>query len=390
MMRRNTPTKIADMNRSRLSSPLATAAAIALACTLSGCKPEESPECAGCPESDLIQANYQPVPYPLVLPAHFPQPIALPDNPLTVDGVELGRRLFYDPILSADSSQSCSTCHRQSRSFANPERVNKGILGLEGSRNAMALINLGYNPRGFFWDGRSDTPEDLALLPVIDHLEMNDTWENVERKLQKHPQYPALFRKAFGIERKGDIRRDLAVKAMGQFMRTLISAQSRYDQVLWERKGFPTDSEQRGLELFFIEYSQSLDHPGCSHCHFNPFFTDHNFRNNGLTPAPSLDDFPDKGRGAISQNKFDNGKFKVPTLRNIALTAPYMHDGRFKTLEEVLDHYSSGGHPSGNLDPNIQRFTLSPQDKQDLIAFLNMLTDTAFVQNPKFANPFTP
>ncbi|MFM8448586.1 MAG: cytochrome-c peroxidase [Haliscomenobacter sp.] len=352
------------------------------------CQPEEVPACTDCPTDDTIAGAYNPTPYPLKVPAYFPPPIVLPDNPLTVEGVELGRRLFYDPILSADSTQSCSSCHEQAYSFASPQRVNKGILGLEGSRNAMALINLAYHPRGFFWDGRADSPENLALKPVEDHLEMNDTWENVEKKLRRHGHYPLLFRKAFGIATKSEIKRGLAVQALGQFMRTLISGQSRYDYVFWERKGFPTDSEQRGLELFFIEDNQDLDHPGCSHCHFNPFFTDHNFRNNGLNAAATLADFPDKGRGAISQNPFDNGKFKVPTLRNIALTAPYMHDGRFASLEEVLDHYSSGGHPSPNADPNIRRFPLSAQDKKDLIAFLNMLTDTAFVRNPAFASPF--
>lgn len=352
-----------------------------------GCQ-KEQPVCIDCETDDRINATYQPVPYTFQLPSYFPQPITLPDNPITVDGVELGRRLFYDPILSADSTQSCSSCHQQAQSFANPQAVNKGILGLPGTRNAMALVNLAYNPRGFFWDGRSDSPEELALLPVIDHLEMNDTWENVELKLRRHREYPTLFRKAFGIERKGEITRTHAIRAMGQFMRTLVSAQSRYDLVFWERKGFPTDTEQRGLELFFIEDNQDLNHPGCSHCHFNPFFTDHNFRNNGLNAAASLEDFPDKGRGAITKNLFDNGKFKVPTLRNIALTAPYMHDGRFQTLEEVIDHYSSGGHPASNVDPNIRKFPLSRQDKEDLIAFLHMLTDTAFIKNPAHANPF--
>lgn len=354
------------------------------------CQPEEIPACPDCPTDQTIAGTYAPTPYQLQVPAYFPQPIILTDNPLTTEGVALGRMLFYDPILSADSTQSCSSCHQQATAFASSQRVNKGILGLEGTRNAMALINLAYNPRGFFWDGRADTPENLALKPVEDHLEMNDSWDNVERKLRQHPSYPQRFRQAFGITTKAEINKNLAVKAIGQFMRTLISGNSRYDYVFWERKDFPSDSEQRGVELFFIEDNQNLDHPGCSHCHFNPFFTDHNFRNNGLTAALTLEDFPDKGRGVVSKNNFDNGKFKVPTLRNIALTAPYMHDGRFQTLEEVLDHYSSGGHPSPNIDPNIRRFPLSAQDKKDLIAFLNMLTDTSFINNPAFSSPFPP
>lgn len=337
---------------------------------------------------DQISGPYDPKPYVFNLPSWFPAPIVLPENPLTVDGVELGRRLFYDPILSRDSTQSCSSCHHQRFAFASNQAVHKGIRGLSGTRSSMSLANVAYHSRGFFWDGRSPTVEALALLPIEDPLEMDDTWENVENKLRRHKDYPGLFRKAFGIEKRSEITRELATRAMGQFMRTLISAQSRYDRVIWARQGFPTDSEQRGLELFFIEDNQDVDHPGCSHCHFNPFFTDNNFRNNGLNAAPTLEEFPDKGFGAITKNRFDNGKFKVPTLRNIELTAPYMHDGRFKTLEEVLDHYSSGGHPASNVDPNIRPFPLSAQDKADLIAFLKMLTDTSFIQNPAFSNPF--
>ncbi|MBP9076853.1 MAG: cytochrome C peroxidase [Haliscomenobacter sp.] len=352
------------------------------------CEPDTpGTDCTDCTTDDRITATYDPKPYAFNLPSWFPAPIILPDNPLTVDGVELGRHLFYDPILSVDSTLACASCHRQEKSFANDRPVNTGVLGLPGKRNAMALINLAYNPRGFFWDGRAASPEEIAFVTIEDHLENNDTWDNVERKLRKHKSYPQLFRKAFGIERTSEITRDLASKAMGQFVRTLVSAQARYDRVLWARQGFPTDSEQRGISLFFIEDDQTVEHPGCSHCHFNPFFSDHNFRNNGLDSAATLDQFPDLGRGAISKNQYDNGRFKVPSLRNIELTAPYMHDGRFKTLEEVLNHYSSGGHPAANVDPNILKFTLTDQDKADLIAFLKMLTDTAFVNNPAFGKP---
>jgi cytochrome c peroxidase len=357
-----------------------------LACCLFACGKEDL--CRDCAENEGIVAEYAPRPYTIQAPSWFPAPIVLEDNPLTLEGVELGRHLFYDPVLSRDSTQSCSSCHEQRYAFANNDAVNKGIRGLPGTRNAMSLVNLAYHSRGFFWDGRAATAELLAFMPVEDDLEMDDTWENVEAKLRRHREYPAMFRKAFGIEKRSEITRDLATKALGQFMRTLVSAQSRYDRVIWGRQGFPTDAEQRGMELFFIENNQAVDHPGCSHCHFNPFFTDNNFRNNGITPAPTLEEFPDKGLGGFNGNRFDNGKFKVPTLRNIELTAPYMHDGRFKTLEAVLDHYRSGGHPAPNVDPNIRPFSLSAQDKQDLIAFLKMLTDTSFVQNPAFSSPF--
>lgn len=345
--------------------------------------------CPSCGDEDEIAGNYAPRAYTFDLPEWMPTPIIPPDNPMTVEGVELGRMLFYDPILSRDSSLSCAGCHLPALSFTDGKAVSRGIRGLPGTRSAMALVNLAFNPQGFFWDGRSSTLEEQALIPIEDHLEMDDDWENVEEKLRRHPDYPRLFRGAFGIERRSELTRELAVKAIAQFERTLISAYSRYDRVIWERQGFPTDAEQRGIALFFIEDNQDVSHPGCSHCHFNPLFTDNAFRNNGLDSVASLSDFVDLGRGGANNNLYDNGKFRVPTLRNIALTAPYMHDGRFATLEEVLDSYSQGGHGVINEDPNIRPFTLSEREKQDLIAFLNMLTDTSFTKKPEFQNPFT-
>lgn len=340
-------------------------------------------------ESDqLIEGPYEPTEYTFDIPDYLPMPIVPADNPMTEEGVALGRMLFYDPIFSADSTLSCAGCHDPQIAFTDGKAQSTGILGIEGKRSAMSLVNLAYNTRGFFWDGRVRSLEEQALVPIEDHAEMADTWENVEEKLRRHERYPGLFRAAFGIERSSELSRDLAVKAIAQFERTLISAQSRYDRVIWESDGFPSDSEQRGIALFFIEDNQSVAHPGCSHCHFNPFFTDNQFRNNGLDSVANLEDFEDKGLGGISGNVFDNGKFRVPTLRNIALTAPYMHDGRFGSLEEVLDSYSRGGHGVINEDANIQPFSLSEQDKLDLIAFMNMLTDTSFVKNPAFSNPF--
>lgn len=337
---------------------------------------------------DLIVGDYKPMAYTFDVPAYMPRPIVPEDNPMTVEGVELGRMLFFDPIFSADSTLSCAGCHDPKLAFTDGKAVSKGILGIEGKRSAMSLVNLAYSTRGFFWDGRSRSLEEQALIPIEDHAEMADTWENVEDKLRRHESYPQFFRSAFGIERKSEITRDLAVKAIAQFERTLISAQSRYDKVIWESNGFPTDSEQRGIALFFIEDDQTVAHPGCSHCHFNPLFTDNQFRNNGLDSVASLEDFIDKGLGGFNGNVYDNGKFKVPTLRNVVLTAPYMHDGRFASLEEVLDSYSRGGHGVANEDTNILPFSLTDQDKADLIAFLNMLTDTSFVNNPEFQSPF--
>ena len=347
------------------------------------------PACNNCEEDKAIEGVYNPSPYALEVPEWFPKPIIPDGNQLTVEGVKLGRQLFYDPILSSDGTISCASCHSQDESFADPRQFSVGVLGIEGNRNAMALVNLAYNPNGFFWDGRSNSLEDQIDFPITDHTEMNEDWDNIEEKLRNHSEYPALFRSAFGISKQSELTRDLVMKAIAQFERTLISGYSRYDQIVWQNNGWPTDSEERGRKLFFVEPAQQVEnHPGCSHCHGGPFFTDNFFKNNGLDSVATLDQFSDSGRGGANGNVFDNGKFRVPTLRNIALTAPYMHDGRFKTLDEVIEHYSRGGHGVENEDVNIRAFPLTEQNKQDLIAFLNMLTDTTFLNNPEFSNPF--
>jgi cytochrome c peroxidase len=342
--------------------------------------------CDNCEDNDLIEAAYDPKPYELDIPDWLPRPALPEDNPLTEAGVKLGRQLFYDPILSSDGTMSCATCHRQELAFTDGRAVSTGVLGLEGRRSSMSLVNMVFRTNGFFWDGRSKTLEEQALVPVEDHLEMNENWGAVVAKLQAHGEYPELFREAFGIDRKKEITKELTVKAIAQFERTLISGYSRFDRVVWMNEGWFTDSEQRGKQLFFFE--PVTDHPGCSHCHFDPLFTDNSFKNNGLDSVANLTDFADLGLGGVNNNLYDNGKFKVPTLRNIALTAPYMHDGRFATLEEVLDHYSAGGHGLVNEDTNILPFPLTEQQKQDLIAFLKTLTDESFLTNPAFSNPF--
>lgn len=347
----------------------------------------DSDDCENCPAEEKITGNYQPTPYQLQVPSWMSKPILPPDNPLTVEGVELGRRLFYDPILSLNGQMSCATCHRQEQAFTDGGATSVGVRGLPGLRSSMSLVNLAFNARGFFWDGRAVTLEDQALVPVEDHLEFNETWDNVEKKLQKHTEYPVLFRQAFGIEKKSELKKELVVKALAQFERILISVNSRFDRFLQLNEGFLEDDEERGRRLFFFEPGD-VAHPGCSHCHVNPFYTDHNFHNNGLDSVPALESFKDLGRGAVTNNRFDNGKFRTPSLRNIELTAPYMHDGRFKTLEEVLENYSRGGHNIENENANIAPFPLTAQNKRDLIAFLKTLTDTSFVKNPAFSNPF--
>lgn len=338
-------------------------------------------------ENEVIAGPYDPQPYVLEVPSHFPAPFIPEDNPMTVEGVELGRQLFYEKRLSANNSMSCGSCHHQDKAFTDGAPVSFGVRGVPGIRSSMSLANLAWNTRTFFWDGRAHSLEMQALEPVEDHLEMDDSWENVLEKLRDDSAYPTAFRAAFGIDRKSDISRELVVKAISQFERSLVSSNSRYDRVVWKNEGFFTDLEERGRELFFVEFAQDVDHPGCSHCHNQPFFTDFLFHNNGLDSVGRLDEFADRGVGGANGNFFDNGKFRTPTLRNIAVTAPYMHDGRFATLEEVLDHYSKGGHGVENENPNIRPFPLSESDKAALIAFLQTLTDDNLLENPAFSDP---
>ena len=232
--------------------------------------------------------------------------------------------------------------------------------------------------------------EEQALLPVEDELELHDTWENAVRKLQNHSDYPTKFRQAFGIDDTSEITKELTAKALAQFERSLISYNSRYDKVYILEAGAPTDSEARGHDMFFDRAAQGSGLPDaeCAHCHNAPLMTSDAFFNNGIDSVASVLDFEDVGHGAVTGDIIDNGKFRAPTLRNIALTAPYMHDGRFQTLEEVMDHYSDHVHITSDSDANLRRLNLTDSQKEDIINFLHMLTDTVFINNPEFQNPF--
>lgn len=355
-----------------------------------GCENKETlTDCPDCPEEDLIAIDYNPQPYELNLPDWLPIPIIPEDNPMTAEGVELGRYLFYDPILSSDSSISCFSCHQHDKGFTDGLTNSTGVLGQSTRRSSMSLVNLVFYGDHFSWDGHAESIEEVVSAAVELPVELNESWPNVLEKLRRSERYPAMYRQAFGIERRREITEEMTAKAIGQFVRSIVSGNARFDRVVWLNDGWLTESEERGRQLFFLEQiDQSEQHPGCSHCHFNPLYTNHDFRNNGIEDVPSLLDFPDQGRGAVTGNKYDNGKFKVPTLRNIALSAPYMHDGRYATLGEVLDHYSSGGHGVANEDVNIRPFDLTPRQKQDMINFLHTLTDEEFVNNPAYGNPF--
>ena len=284
---------------------------------------------------------------------------------------------------------SCESCHRQELAFTDGLDRSLGIRQLAGTRSAMSLVNLAFNANGFNWDGSEQQLWRQAVHPVEDMLELDNDWAEVIRKLREHEDYPARFRAAFGIDRREQISQELTVKAIAQFERTIVSADSKFDRVVYRNTDFFTEEEQLGADsLFFVEnVAPGVLHPGCGHCHNAPSFGDNRFKNNGISDVASLDDFADNGLGGVNGNRFDNGKFRTPTLRNIALTAPYMHDGRFKTLEEVLDAYAEGGHGVENEDPNITGFPLSERQKRALIAFLGTLTDEGLTTDPKFAAP---
>lgn len=341
----------------------------------------------------------KPKPYVLDYPAFFGVPELPLENPLTEEGIELGRMLFYEKQLSADNSMSCASCHQQIKAFTDGLQVSKGVDGIGGTRNAMSLANLAWNQR-FFWDGRAESLEKQALEPIQNPIELHQSLERTIDKLQRTSFYPEKFNKAFGSKR---ITEENMAKALSQFQRTLVSSNSPYDRFL-EGKETLSEQEKSGKKLFFTHPEPTLPKRGgnCGDCHVNVLTSGRSegfngFANNGLEG----DEVLEEGLQAITENIYDRGKFKVPTVRNIALTAPYMHDGRFETLEEVLDHYNEHIKFSETLDPLIIvasneiydnseeiKLFLTEQEKKDIIAFLHALTDSSFITNPAFSNPF--
>ncbi len=339
-------------------------------------------------EGDLTAINYSPQVYNIPRPLGFSvMPGVPPSNPTTVAGVELGRHLFYDTKLSSDGRMSCASCHLQNLNFTDGTAKSLGVTNQLGKRSAMSLLNIGYANRGLFWDGRVRTLEEQALIPVEDPVELHENWDNVVEKLKKDKNYPRMFREAFGITHRDSINKFWAARALAQFQRAMVSGNAKFDRVVYLNQEDFTESEARGYDMYF-DISPNMPDAECAHCHNSPLFTSNQYFNNGITEVASLEDFPDKGLGAITGSRFDNGKFRAPSLRNIALTAPYMHDGRFKTLEEVIDHYNSGGHRIENTDPLIRVLGLTEQQKKDILNFLHTLTDTSFTSDPRFADPF--
>ena len=324
-------------------------------------------------------------PQPLDVPELFENTILTPVIPLnnlqTKEGIALGKKLFFDPILSGDNTQACVDCHAPENAFTDSARFSTGISGTLGTRNAMPLFNLAWNyDEKFFWDGRSFSLEHQAFIPVRDPAEMRSIWADVVEELQKHPDYPQRFNEAFGTSK---IDSTLVTKAIAQFERTLISANSKFDKYLLGQAEL-TPSELNGFKVFMDE-----EKGDCFHCHGsdkNPLWTDNIFHNNGLDTS-----FSDLGLGEVTGDPADNGKFKTPSLRNLAYTAPFMHDGRFETLDEVINHYSEGLKNSSTIDPLMKKvnqggIALTSSDKADLKAFLLALSDEEFIVNPVF-NP---
>ncbi len=322
--------------------------------------------------------QYNPTPYDLNIPNGFPEMDIPDENPMTKEGVKLGRMLYYDPILGT-SGRSCNTCHKAEYSYSVPR------LG-PGSFAVPVHVNLGWNDH-FTWTGAEDLLDHVAIidLEVPDFIQPD--MDTLKARLDRHDKYPGLFREAFGIDIVGvnvEKRKKYISYALAQFMRTMISSDSKYDRYKRGEANL-TEKERKGMEIFFTEKGD------CFHCHSSGRrFTDNKFHNIGLD---SVFKGNDKGRYEVTGNKADLGAFKTPTLRNIELTAPYMHDNRFKSLREVVDFYSEGVQNTQYTDPLMKYayrggVQLTEKEKEDLIAFLKTLTDTSFVNNPKYQSPF--
>jgi cytochrome c peroxidase len=325
-----------------------------------------------CERADTAPSNE---PFLVSLPAHFPKPAyTFEQNLLTKEKFELGRMLFYDPMLSRDGSISCGNCHKQAAAFADIDhRVSHGVDDQNGTRNTPPIFNTLWQ-EDFFWDGGVNHLEVLPLSPITNPLEMDETIENVIAKLNGSDKYGTKFKAVF---EKTPIDSQQMLKALAGFMGAMVSADSRYDQYVQGKEEALTGEEKQGLQVFEQK---------CASCHKQPLFTDGSFRNNGLDTASAKDE----GRSLITHQQGDQGKFRVPTLRNISLTSPYMHDGRFKTLGQVLNHYSQGVKDSPTLDTALSTdgkigIALSEEEKAALVTFLQSLTDQSFTKDAKFS-----
>lgn len=327
------------------------------------------------PEPPVVP--FQTTPYAWKKPANFPNPVYdFANNPLTQQGVALGKELFYDDQLSVNGTVSCAFCHQQSSAFAHTDHaLSHGVNDKIGTRNNLGLQNLAFY-RTFFWDGAQTDLDLVPIAPIENPVEMGHNLKMLLDNLRKGGKYRPLFKEAFGTD---SISTDRFLKALSQFMLTMVSANSRYDKyVRQEASGTLTTDELAGLTLFKQE---------CATCHAGELFTDQSFRNNGLSRAANQDE----GRATVTAQPEDRFKFKVPSLRNVERTPPYMHDGRFWTLEAVLNHYATGVQDVPELDPALRTndkpgIPLTDTEKRQLTAFLRTLTDTEYLTDRRFSN----
>jgi cytochrome c peroxidase len=321
------------------------------------------------------------------LPAHMQSSgFSIAGGNIENHGATLGRVLFYETRLSKNNAVSCASCHAQANGFADPVAFSKGFDDQDTKRNSLALGNVRfyYHDRGFMWDERAESVEDQTRQTVTDHIEMGmDSWSEVVSKLEDEAFYDILFKKAYG---SSQITESRLQKALSMFVRSIVSKGAKFDEAMASSNlthlsgntqliGY-TDSENRGLALYMN---------ACRSCHGNVLFLGQSSANNGLDL-----EYTDKGIGALTNNSIQNGVFKVPFVRNIAMTAPYMHDGRFETLEEVIEHYSSGIKAHSNLSPQIpvEGFNFTETEKEDLVAFLHTLSDHEMATEERYSNPF--
>ena len=318
------------------------------------------------PESTSVQ---------LIFPKEFGEPTLPIDNKLTKERISLGENLFHDTILSIDGTVSCAACHVEEFAFSDDVDLSRGFEGRLGKRNSPPIFNLAWKDH-FFWDGRTRTVRDQVLQPIQDHLEMAANLNQVLNRLNRRKSYREDFKKAYG---PGEITSETLSLALENYLLTIVSGDSKFDRSL-EKKVKLDPLEDEGRKLFFSSHRKGG--AGCSECHSGPHFSDFTFRNNGLQPAPDLNDF---GRFGITGKEKDKFLFSTPSLRNVAITSPYMHDGRFENLTEVIEHYNNAAHETSTLDPKIKKqgLQLKAAEKKALIAFLKTLTDPQFIDSSK-------
>ncbi len=324
--------------------------------------------------SVLQKTNDKPI--KIVVPKGWPKSVYdFKKNPITENGFQLGKKLFFDPILSRDSSTSCASCHLQNTNYTHVDHaLSHGIDGLQGNRNTLSIMNTAWT-KNFMWDGGINHIEVQPLAPIENKVEMDNKLDVIISKLKKSNTYKSLFKDAFGDSTK--ITGQYFLKALAQYMTSFVSYNSKYDKVMRKEKGFAfTESESKGLLLF---------RKHCESCHREPLFTNNSFENNGLPVDTELND---GGRIKITHLKSDSLKFKVPSLRNIEVSYPYMHDGRFKSLQMVLFHYSAGIQQTINISGKLKNsININEDDKRNIIAFLKTLTDKTFLTDPRFKAP---